>query len=95
MSYRRKHSSHDLWLNYCQRNKDKLAAIGLPPHIFKTEDTFREYLTYGTVDGRSENIASVETLGDEQFWLLFDLVNSFDMPFEHFDEFEVSRLSRS
>jgi hypothetical protein len=60
----------------------------------RTEKAFREYLTYGTVEGDKSNLMSVRDLEDEKFWMLFEPVRSYFDYFSLFNEFETSRMSR-
>jgi hypothetical protein len=94
MSFRRTKNHHDIWLDYCKKNTEVLASIGLEPKTYRTEKVFREYLTHGTIENDKSNLMSVRELDDRKFWTLFKFVVNYFDGFSSFDEFETSRVSR-
>ena len=86
---------HVNWLEYCNKNARNIAFIGLESKIFESEKKFREYVTYGTVNGKSEGLQKIDEIEDEKFWKLFEFsTNYFDMDGILFEEIEKSRLKR-
>ncbi|MFK8012994.1 MAG: hypothetical protein AB8B80_13205 [Marinicellaceae bacterium] len=94
MSFKSK-NKYNIWLDYCDKKSDDIYFIGLESEIFESEKKFREYATYGTINGKSDRFQTVDQINDEKFWKLFDFITSyFDMDASLFDEIEKSRINR-
>jgi len=90
----RHRSRHDIWIAYCQERASLLESVGLDPCVVRSERTFREFATSGTVDGRAVT-PRASALDDERFWQLHEFITHFfDMDAATFEHYEDSRTSR-
>ncbi|MEM6261553.1 MAG: hypothetical protein AAGI38_03520 [Bacteroidota bacterium] len=85
MGFRKEHHQHGLWLQHCDQHKELIHALPLSGVIFDCERQFREFASYGAINGRS---IALKRLSDELWEKLFEFVTSyFEMDMELFDEF--------
>jgi hypothetical protein len=92
VSFRRRRNRHDAWAAYRNQNGTEFARTGLPPQVFETERSLREFLTTGHLNSVE---ADLNVLSDEQFNCLFHLVSSFfDHDMVDFGATESRRLKR-
>ena len=95
MSYHKKQNTKEIWQSYCSENIALLNSIGLHPQIYSSEKDFREYLTYGTIDGSSEGLPNLLDLDNNNFSKLFKFITAyFDMDACLFDRLEQRRLRK-
>ena len=87
MNYRKDLNSKDIWIQYCKENNKTLNKIGLDPEVYETEKKFREFVTYGTMNGSNKGTTNIQELNKEKYELLFAFVNGyFEMDTILFDE---------
>ncbi len=79
MSFRRKNSNFDQWRNYCNEKQDLISGLNLNSWIFKSEQNFRDFVTFGTTD-ENGMILDFDSLEDEKCLKLLHFIEYF-----HFD----------
>lgn len=66
-----------------------LLKTGIPEESLESDQTLRRFLTEGSISG---SIITIESLSDEQFWSLWEIVNGwYDMNTLEFAAVEARR----
>jgi hypothetical protein len=92
MAYRRNLNRHDWWIYLCHQERARIAEIGLPPEVFATERTFREFVTAGSLEGVPVRL---DSLPRDRIMLLFRFAtDNFDLDTINFTALESLRIRR-
>ena len=95
MSFVKTSNKHEQWINYCHQNIDLIQSMELTEWVFKKENNFREFVTFGKMNEEEGSYFKFENLNEDLFWGLFDFIqNYFDMDATLFDEFERVRINK-
>ena len=79
MSFRRENSNFDQWRNYCNEKQNLISELNLNSWIFKTEQNFRDFVTFGKAD-ENGMILDFDSLEDDKCLKLLHFIEDF-----HFD----------
>jgi hypothetical protein len=83
MAFRGRENKHDIWLRFCNKHQEWLAAFGLPQAITLGEDRFRDLLRDGCAKGAGAE-ASLSHLSTDQWQALERFAAVFFHEFESY-----------
>ena len=93
MSFRRSVNKHDWWEGYRSEFGVQYEELGIPLALLDTVQRLIDFLTSGVDESTGYQL---EQLGQQDFWILFQLVTStFDYQAATFTALEKRRLARN